>query len=168
MELLCVIAIIGILVSILLPTLNAARKSSLKTQTKAQFYEYIFALEAYFHEYGKYPYFFNDRGEVNLREYGEEFVKALSGRGRYPDYEELTGHERRKLNPKGIAFYRFGKSEFNDEGMVVDGFGNPNIRIFVDQLGKGLLKIGDQKVAAKIAMCSQKESNKGYEDVQSW
>lgn len=162
------IGIIGILVSVLLPTIHTARKSSLKAQTKAQFYEYIFALEAYFHEYGNYPYFFHDKKAINLREHGEEFVKALSGRGRYPEYEELTSYERQKLNSKGVVFYHFGKSEFNEEGMVVDAFGNSNICVFVDQAGEGLLRVGDKKIAAKIGMCSQKEDRKGYEDVQSW
>lgn len=57
-EVLCVIGIAGILVGFLLPTISMVKKSSLKTKTKAQFYQYIFALEGYFHEYGCFPNFF--------------------------------------------------------------------------------------------------------------
>lgn len=165
-EVLCVIGIIGILVSLLLPTISMVRKSSLKAQTKAQFYEYIFALEGYFHEYGYYPYFFYEKGEISLKDFGEDFVKALSGHGGYPEYEELSVDERKKLNPKGIAFYRFERDAFNDQGFLVDAFGNSDIYIVVDVQKEGLLKIKGKKVAAKVGIYSQK--GEMYEDIESW
>lgn len=167
-EVLCVIAITGILASLLLPTINMVRKSSLKTQTKARFYEYIFALESYFHEYGHYPYFFYDKEKINLREVGADFVKALSGLSGYPDYEKLSGHEKQKLNPKGISFYHFDREEFNEKGLIVDAFGNPNIYINVDIQGDGLLKIKGKRIAAKVGIYSQKSEKGSYEDIESW
>lgn len=167
-EVLCVVGIIGILVGILMPTISMVKKSSLKAQTKAQFYEYIFALEGYFHEYGHYPYFFYEKDEINLTDFGEGFVKALSGHGGYPEYEELSIHERQKLNPKGITFYRFGRDEFNDQGLLVDAFGNSDIYIKVDTRKEGLLKIKGKKVAVRIGIYSQKKDGQMYEDIESW
>lgn len=145
-----------------------ARKSSLIAKSKAQFHQYIFALEAYFHEYGQYPYFFYEKETVNLREFGDEFVKALSGHGPYPDYSELTSYEIQKLNPKKISFYRFDEKEVNEEGLLTDAFDNSDICICIDTQGKGLLKINGKPVAAKIAIYSQKSGSENYQDIQSW
>lgn len=168
LEILCVIAVIAILSSILIPSINMAKKSSLSAKSKAQFHQYIFALEAYYHTYGRYPYFFYENGTVNLKEHGEEFVKALSGHGPYPSYNELTGLEIQKLNPKQISFYHFSEGEFDEKGMLRDGFENPNIYISIDMEGKGLLKINDKPVATKIAIYTQQSDGGGYRDVQSW
>lgn len=167
-EVLCVIGIVGILMGLLLPTMGMVRKSSLRTQTKAQFYQYIFALEGYFHEYGQYPCFFYEKSEVNLKEYSADFVKALSGHGVYPEYQDMTSRERQKLNPKGIVFYHFDKAEFNDHGLIIDAFGNSDICVSVDTQQMGLLKIRGKKVAAKIGVYSRNEEGEKYEDIESW
>ncbi len=167
-EVLCVIGIVGILMGLLLPTMGMVRKSSLRTQTKAQFYQYIFALEKYFHEYGQYPWFFYDKDEVNLTAYSADFVKALSGHGVYPEYKDMTARERQKLNPKGIVFYHFDRTEFNDQGLIVDAFGNSDICIIADTQQLGLLKIKDKKVAAKIGIYSRNKEGEKYEDIESW
>lgn len=95
-------------------------------------------------------------------------MKALSARGGYPEYEELTVVEKQKLNPKGIAFYRFDKDEFNAEGLLVDAFGNSDIYIGVDTRKEGLLNIKGKKVAARIGIYSQRKDQRMYEDVESW
>ncbi len=168
LEILCVIGVIGILTSILIPSVSMARRSSLSAKSKAQFHQYIFALEAYCHEYGRYPYFFYEEDCVNLKERGTEFVKALSGHGPYPGYGELTSAEVQRLNPKRIAFYHFNEWEFDEKGLLRDAFENPNIYIRIDTEEKGLLKIKDKPVAAKIAIYSQKSDGEGYQDVRSW
>lgn len=168
LEILCVIAVIGILSSILIPSINMARRSSLTAKSKAQFHQYIFALEAYHHEYGRYPYFFYEVDCVSLKEHGPEFVKALSGHGPHPEYRDLTNIEIQRLNPKQISFYHFNEWEFNEKGMLRDAFENPNIFISIDTDGKGILKIKDKPIAAKIAVYSQKSDGEGYQDIQSW
>lgn len=169
LEVLCVIGIIAVLSGILIPSISMARKSSLAAKSKAQFHQYIFALEAYFHEYGQYPYFFYEKGSaVNLKEFSSEFVKAVSGHGPYPKYADLSNFEIQKLNPKQISFYHFSEWEFDEEGRLVDGFENSDIYIYIDTEGKGLLKINDKAVAAKIAIYSQKSDTGEYQDIQSW
>lgn len=168
LEILCVIGVIAILSSILIPSINMARRSSLSAKSKAQFHQYIFALEAYFHEYGRYPYFFYEKGSVNLKEFSGDFIKALSGRGPYPGYADLSNFEIQRLNPKKIPFYHFSEWEYNEEGKLIDGFENTDIYVCIDTEGRGLLKINDKAVAAKIAIYSQKSDTGEYQDIQSW
>lgn len=54
-ELLTVIAIIGILAAMLLPVLAAAKKAALKTKAKAQIADIVNAIQAYDQAYGRFP-----------------------------------------------------------------------------------------------------------------
>lgn len=56
-ELLTVIAIIGILAAILIPTVSSARAATNKAKTRAQFSQWAIAIEAFRQEYGYYPTF---------------------------------------------------------------------------------------------------------------
>lgn len=56
-ELLTVIAIIGILAAILIPTVSSARTAASKAKTRAQFSQWATAIEAFRQEYGYYPTF---------------------------------------------------------------------------------------------------------------
>lgn len=157
LEILCVIAIIGILTSILLPAISLVRKTALKAETKMRFHQYIFALESYFREYGHYPAFFDDKPCINLKEEGHQFIQALSGSESYCD-----------LNPGNICFYQFTNAEINAEGQLKDGFNNTNIYVHIDTENKGLLTIEGKKIANKIAIYTKKSDGKEYEDIQSW
>ena len=56
-ELLAVIAVIGILTSILIPTIGGARVAANKAKTRTQFSQWGTAFEAFRQEYGNYPQF---------------------------------------------------------------------------------------------------------------
>ena len=144
-ELLTVIAVIGILASILIPTVGAAKRAALKAQTRAQFSGWSQALEAYRGEYGYYPDIgtlasASEDGSANLSGDYKEFIQALSGRE--PNGNKLSDG---KLNRKRIGFYSFGEAEhINEDGVteeekLYDAFGNPNIHIMVDTDGNGVI-----------------------------
>jgi prepilin-type N-terminal cleavage/methylation domain-containing protein len=57
-ELLTVIAIIGILAAILVPTVGGARNAANRAKTRAQFSQWATACEAFRQEYGAYPQLF--------------------------------------------------------------------------------------------------------------
>src|SRR5438270_9643891 len=56
-ELLAVIAIIGILAAILIPTTGTAQVAAKKAKTRSQFAQWGAAIEAFRQEYGYYPTF---------------------------------------------------------------------------------------------------------------
>jgi prepilin-type N-terminal cleavage/methylation domain-containing protein len=55
MEMLAVLAIIGILAAILMPAISSAIKQSKKTRAKADVQTIVSAWKAYYNEYGKWP-----------------------------------------------------------------------------------------------------------------
>src|SRR3954471_2425410 len=56
-ELLTVIAIIGILTAIIIPTVAGARTAANRSKTRAQFSQWATAFEQFRQEYGAYPQF---------------------------------------------------------------------------------------------------------------
>jgi prepilin-type N-terminal cleavage/methylation domain-containing protein len=56
-ELLTVMAIIGILAAIIIPTVSSVRVSANKAKTKVQFNQWASAIESFRSEYGYYPSF---------------------------------------------------------------------------------------------------------------
>ena len=54
-ELLTVIAIIGILAGIIIPTVGAVKQNALKSKTKAMFSQWVSAMELFRQDYGYYP-----------------------------------------------------------------------------------------------------------------
>ncbi|MEO0795052.1 MAG: prepilin-type N-terminal cleavage/methylation domain-containing protein [Verrucomicrobiota bacterium] len=183
-ELLTVVAIIGILAGILIPAVGGAKKSALKTQSRAQFSGWATALEQYKAEYGHYPTIgsLSTGGTLNLNTNGEEFVKALSARD--VDGRSLSDADRRRLNRKGISFYSFGDAELTDEngdlddsGRLYDAFGNSNIFVKVDHDNNGIVPksgfpsdAGNDDLRGRVAIWTD-ETNSTIEDgvtIMSW
>ena len=132
-ELLTVIAVIGILASILIPTVGAAKKAANKAKTKAQFVGWANALQNFKSTYGYYPDIFNN-GQLNLSNSSEDFIEALSGRDSSGNVSNEHG------NRRAAGFYSFAEGEFQmaDDGTIsdtqlADAFNNPNIIIYVDR-----------------------------------
>jgi prepilin-type N-terminal cleavage/methylation domain-containing protein len=125
-ELLFVMAIVAILYAIAVPIGNNIKNSSLTLKAKAQFSQYILALDAYKQEYGKYPSFIKPDQSVNLKEVAEDFVKSLSGRAL--DGQPLPEEEAKLLNHKGICFYNFPELA-SQEPILRDPFGNSDIYV---------------------------------------
>ena len=133
-ELLTVIAIIGILAAIIIPAVGAARVAALKAKTKVQFNQWAVALQMFKAEYGYFPAV-NTGNKLNP----QAFFAALTGKnsdGSAP--ANLFG------NTKKFSFYSASDSEVSSttngdlsNGLLKDAFGNTDIAIFYDSNGDG-------------------------------
>jgi len=149
-ELLMVIAIIGILAGILIPTVGAVRKQANIAASKAQLSNYVTAIQMFKGEYGFFP--FVDSATVDSETFAlnttgqsTEFIQILSGRE--PDGSIIdTNTARTSGNRKKISFHSFSESEFfiNDSDVVAnnqiaDRFNNVEIFIELDADGNGFV-----------------------------
>lgn len=142
-ELLMVIAIIGILAGILIPVVGKVKELGNIAASKSQLSAYVNAIGLFKGEYNYYPFpdAHGDGGE-SIPDIGtDEFVGALSATkvdGGRISREEGISNGNRKL----IAFYDFAETEFivTDDGKrVADRFENTNIFIAIDGNGDGLI-----------------------------
>lgn len=147
-ELLTVIAIIGILAGIIIPVTGAVRTSAKKAQTKSQFSQWTNAFTLFKQEYGYYPTIGTHDTDnlISTVEDTEEFVITFTGKningtalGTTPaEIAKLNGNKRRQL------FYTFSENELppGASPRLVDAFNNSDIGILVDSNGDGLIKNG--------------------------
>lgn len=134
-ELLTVIAVIGILAAITISTVSGAGDSATRAKTKAQFSQWAAAMELFRQEYGFYP---------NIAEGGlvdpEKFAAELTGR-------TLTGQTISRTifgNRKALTFYTIGNDELSEDGtQLVDGFGNTELAVRVDSNRDGIINSAD-------------------------
>lgn len=133
-ELLTVVAILGILAAIVIPTVGGARDSANKAKTKAQFSQWAAAMELYRQEYGAYPNI-----AVNGKVDAQRFAAELTGR-------TLDGSPAGSSygNRKGIAFYSLATDDLDADGIqLVDAFGNDDIAVRWDSNRDGLINGND-------------------------
>lgn len=142
-ELLTVIAIIGILAAIIIPTTGAVRKAAKKSKTRVQFTNWIAAMEAYKQEYGYYPKIDIASPSSTTRTYlvqSAAFAAALTGREL--DGDRITDVNDRYGNKKERAFYSLANSDLNTaQTKLLDTFGNEQIAVLFDINGDGLIKV---------------------------
>lgn len=141
-ELLMVIAIIGILAGILIPSVGAVRRQANVAASKSQLSSYVNAIQMFKSEYGFFPFISGATDEtLDLSSGSEsgEFIETLSGRDPTSGDRSTEGGNRRS-----IAFHSFSESEFyledNDEmsrTQLADRFNNRNIFIEIDGDGDG-------------------------------
>jgi prepilin-type N-terminal cleavage/methylation domain-containing protein len=142
-ELLMVIAIIGILAGILIPTVGAVRKQANIAASKSQLSNYVTAIQLFKGEYSYYP--FSDAqvaSGANVNSLSDDFTETLSGR------EDDGGAVSVGGNRRSIGFHSFSESEFLlkdddtiDDSKIADRFNNTNIFIVVNGDGKGIIKV---------------------------
>ncbi|MGE9292892.1 MAG: type II secretion system protein [Puniceicoccales bacterium] len=166
-ELLTVIAVIGILASILIPTVGAARTAANKAKTRTQFAGYINALQQFKSTYGYWPTVFEANGsddEIGINDNTADFVAALSGRDENGDRTVAGG------NRRAAPFYSFADDEYDDDGNLVDAFGNELIRIRVDGDGNGQLTVPgeNEPIKAKVVIWSEANETENLPAVYSW
>jgi prepilin-type N-terminal cleavage/methylation domain-containing protein len=131
-ELLTVIAIIGILAAILLPTIRGAQTSANKAKTRAQFGGWASGFEAFRQEYGSYPQLFPsgaqklvNQGATTTLQGNHLFHDTLAGVRR--DGQRLTGATTGNptpalgQNPRGIRFVSFSEADFVTQADVTAG-----------------------------------------------
>lgn len=169
-ELLTVIAIIGILAAILIPVIGTAQRSALRAKSKAQFNNYATAIVEYRNEYGFFPLGLSETPrQLNDDISVNDFRLALTGR-------DADGKVDNSLNRRARAFYSFSSAEFNVDNEIVDAFGNPNIFIVVDDNNSGMIKnpLGGTpaNIHAKVGIYTNptpvQTRNEGWTQVTSW
>jgi prepilin-type N-terminal cleavage/methylation domain-containing protein len=151
-ELLTVIAIIGILASILIPSVSMVKRNVNVAASKAVLSQYMNAIQTFRSEYNFLPFtdlVSNGRESFNLSSSNnsEIFVETLTARDAITNNElnQAIGGNRRR-----IRFYEFSDAEFyqDDRGYVrrnqiVDRFNNRKIVIVLDVDGDGVVRVPD-------------------------
>lgn len=143
-ELLMVLAVVGLLASILIPTAGSIRESALKTTCKAQLSQYISAIVQFKSQYGYYPFARGSKDyviDLSDPEVSKKFIEIISGRNAITGKPKNAGGNR-----KLIPFHDFSESEFfilEDDlyslTQLADRFNNTKIYIMVDGDGDGFL-----------------------------
>lgn len=150
LELLSVIAVIGILAALIFPSVGAARRSANKARTKVQFSQWAAALEGFRNEYGYYPVFdataLVNGGATTTLAGDHLFHDILAGRKRDGSALLSTGLAAAQ-NRKLIAFYSFSDADFTNAGsptpnLLRDAFDNTEIAVLVDKNLDGVIKVG--------------------------
>lgn len=160
LELLVVIAVIGVLAALLFPTVGAARRSAQAARTKVQFTQWAAAIEAFRSEYGHYPAF-DPSGLVNggaaAGPAGEHlFRDVLAGRRRDGSALAATGPlSAGAQNRRRIAFHTFTDAELTPADdprphLVRDGSGRTEIAVLVDRDLDGFIRIGAGRDYAEL------------------
>jgi len=142
-ELLTVIAIIGILSAALFPAIRGVRKKAQQSSATTAFTQWAGGITRYKQVYGFYPNigaaYDSSKDSIHLLEdpaTNLKFVKTMSGR--LPTGTALSTVDRKSLNKTGEEFCSFGKDDFEDPSnltdasLLVDRFGNRNIRLIFD------------------------------------
>jgi prepilin-type N-terminal cleavage/methylation domain-containing protein len=161
-ELLTVIAVVGILAAIIIPTVGSVRTSAKKAKTKVQFSQLVQAFELFKQEYGFYP-------NIGERTDGKNYValddvnstKKLAGAlaGKKPDgnplgtADDYDGEKALCGNRKKLSFYSFATDDFlknNNNYYYQDSFGNTEIFILCDANGDGVIKKADDGTPAMV------------------
>jgi prepilin-type N-terminal cleavage/methylation domain-containing protein len=180
-ELLMVIAIIGILAGILIPTVGAVRKQANIAASKSQLSNYVNAIGMFKSEYKFYPDFgANATGDsytvsLNSPASSTVFIKTLSARTTTGTPISVT--DAKSLgNRRKIAFHSFSESEFwlNDSDVVsttqlADRFNNIEINIEIDGDGDGFVKpTGSDKIRTPITAYVEADADLGAPDYTLW
>ncbi len=158
LELLSVIAIIGILAALIFPGVGAARRSANKAKTKVQFSQWAAALEGFRSEYGYYPVLHssnlvNPPGQSTEAAALHLFHDLLAARRR--DGSMLPAHASgtnpqfpEAQNRKLLSFYSFSDADFTTAGSPLpnlphDAFDNTQIAVLVDRNLDGVINAAD-------------------------
>jgi len=156
-ELLIVLAIIGILMGLLFPAVNGALDSARKAQAKNDVVQIANAVIFYETEYGKLPGISgtNDySGNVSL-----ELVQTLTG--------ESTNFNPRKIVFMEVQAAKKNKSGTNSSGFV-DPWGNP-YKISIDGNYNNEITVkGNATIRKKVGVWNEPTNNPNRRAVTSW
>jgi prepilin-type N-terminal cleavage/methylation domain-containing protein len=153
LELFAVIAVIGILASLIFPSIGAARKSANRAKTKVQFNQWAAATESFRSEYGYYPAFDSSNlvngGATTVVSGDHLFHDILAGKKRdntAPSTASTTAAG--SQNRKRIPFYSFSDSDFTASdsafpNLIHDAFDNLSIAVLVDKNLDGKIDSND-------------------------
>ncbi len=157
LELLAVIAVIGILAAMIFPAVRSARISAHKARTKVQFSQWSAAMEGFRTEYGYYPVLHssnlvNPPGQTTEPATLHLFHDVLAAKRRdgsaLPAYTTGTNAQFPEAqNRKLISFYSFSDADFTNATsptpyLLHDVFDNTEIAVLVDRNLDGFIKLG--------------------------
>lgn len=144
-ELLTVVAVLGILAAIIIPSVSGARDSANKATTKAQFSQWIAAMELFRQEYGYYP----DIASGGIVD-PERFAAELTGRTLAGDALSRGGGSTYG-NTKRLNFYSLASGDLDETGRyIVDAFGNTEIGVRWDTNRDGRITSADAGTWAAV------------------
>lgn len=150
LELLSVIAVIGLLAAMIFPAVRSARVSANKARTKVQFSQWAAALEGFRSEYGYYPALdptaLVNGGATTTITGDHLFHDILAGRKRDGTALLPTGPAATQ-NRKLMGLYSFSESDFTNASsptpnLLHDAFDNTEIAVLVDKNLDGVIKVG--------------------------
>lgn len=153
LELLTVIAIIGLLAALLFPGIRSARVAADKARTRVQFSQWAAALEGFRSEYGYYPVLHpsnlvNPSGQTTDPATLHLFHDVLAARRRdgsaLPAWSAGTNNRFPEMqNRKLISFYSFAASDLTSTNLLQDAFGNIEIAVLLDRNLDGVINAAD-------------------------
>ncbi len=158
LELLSVIAIIGILAALIFPGVGGARRSANKVRTRVLFSQWSAAIEGFRSEYGYYPVLHNSNlvnppGQATDPATLHLFHDILAAKRRdgsaLPAYSGGANTQYPEAqNRKRIPFHSFGDSDFTSAGspapnLLQDAFGNTELAVLVDRNLDGVIDASD-------------------------
>lgn len=142
-ELLTVIAIIGVLAAALFPAIGGIRKRARQASAQTAFTQWAGGITRYKQVYGFYPNInppyrttVDTVHTLEQQAVNQRFVMAISGR--MPTGTALSPENRKALNKNAEEFCAFGKDDFEshegftDTSMLIDRFANRKIRVILD------------------------------------
>jgi prepilin-type N-terminal cleavage/methylation domain-containing protein len=172
-ELLTVIAVIGILSAILIPTVAGVRNSAKKTKTRVQFSQWAAAIRLFKQNYGYFPRFEYSTASSNHKVNGGLshnsvsiddkdylFRELLTGKGAKPKtgggFDFGSSEDSAPQNKKRTSFVSFdvaeitsttgvnaGDDEIKMDGAIQDAFGNVELAVIVDRNNDGFINTND-------------------------
>lgn len=156
-ELLMVIAIIGILAGILIPAVGSVKKQANIAAGRAQLSNYVNAIELFKGEYKYYPWVTggND-AEIRVNDGSNDFIETLSGKTADGTASDAGW---KGVNRRRIGFHSFSESEFllddtdkPDPSRLADRFNNEEIHLAIDGDGDGFVdpKPTDRKLRGTV------------------
>ncbi len=153
LELLAVIAVIGILTALLFPGIHSARIAASKARTRVQFNQWAAAMEGFRSEYGYYPALHssnlvNPPGQTTDPATLHLFHDIIAARRRdssaLPAYATGTNSQFPEVqNRRLISFHSFSESDFTPANLLRDAFDNTEIVVLVDKNLDGVINAAD-------------------------
>lgn len=144
-ELLMVVAIIGILAGILIPAVGKVLDKAKVAASKTQLNNYVNAIQLFKGEYNYFPLQaaqVDGGGMLGTDIVYEEFMVTLAARNL--DGTPVQPTDEKYGNRKLISFHTFTESDFQDGDpsteIIADRFNNTNIYIVIDEDGDGKLE----------------------------
>lgn len=134
-EILAVLGVVAILMAVIIPIAQGARRQYAIVETKARFQRYTLALEQFKAELGTYPAW--GSSPVAINQPPGSFVQLLTGHA--VDGSAMTDSFALSQNPKKLSFIQFSSNEITTDGQLQDAFGQTDITLYVDTDGDGFL-----------------------------